>query len=169
MRAVLENSKHDFVPLSSELNILKLYLDLEHLRFSDKFDYAFNVDMNVDSEAIMIPPMLIQPYIENAIWHGLRYKEDKGFLNVEFKEDKGTIVVIVQDNGIGRKQSHLLKTMNQRMTKSTGMKNIEGRVNLINELHNMDLDVHVTDIEEPDKTGTRVEVRIPFNINKDAA
>ena len=73
MRMVLENSKHDFVSLDSEIEILKLYLELEHLRFQDKFDYDFTIGGGVKKDEIEIPPMLIQPFIENSVWHGLRY------------------------------------------------------------------------------------------------
>ena len=82
MREVMENSKYDFVPLASEVQILERYLKLEHHRFQDKFDYSFTVDPDLDQESIQIPPMLIQPYIENAVWHGLRYREEKGYLKV---------------------------------------------------------------------------------------
>ena len=83
MRAVLDNSKHEFIPLTREIEILELYLNLEHFRFQDKFDYMFEVSPELEQEAFSVPPMLIQPYIENAIWHGLRYKNEKGFLKVE--------------------------------------------------------------------------------------
>ena len=77
MRSVLENSEEDFIPLSQELELLELYVKLEHSRFADKFDYKIEIDPSIDVEAFQIPPMLLQPYIENAIWHGLRYKEEK--------------------------------------------------------------------------------------------
>ncbi len=170
MRAVMENSKHDLVPLSSELDILKMYLDLEHVRFKDKFDFDFEIDENLEAESVEIPPMLIQPYIENAIWHGLRYKEEKGFLSVKFVRENNQIRAVIEDNGIGRKQSQALKTHNQKQTVSTGMKNIEGRLNILNDIHKTNLDVYVEDLFENNQpAGTRVEVKIPFNINKEAA
>jgi len=82
MRMVMENSQQDFVSLNAEINILELYLGLEHFRFSEKFDFTFDVDSEIDKDAFEIPPMLIQPYIENAVWHGLRYKEQKGKLSI---------------------------------------------------------------------------------------
>ena len=79
MRAVLENSEKDFIPLNKEIELLQLYLKLEHSRFSDKFSYDIQIDSQVKITEFNIPPMLLQPYVENAIWHGLRYKEEIGF------------------------------------------------------------------------------------------
>ncbi|GAL62465.1 tetratricopeptide repeat-containing sensor histidine kinase [Algibacter lectus] len=77
MRAVLENSEQDFIPLEKEIKLLELYTKLEHFRFKDKFDYTIKVDKNINVNDFVIPPMLLQPYIENAVWHGLRYKKQK--------------------------------------------------------------------------------------------
>ena len=159
MRAVMENSKHDFVTLTSEVQILELYLKLEHHRFMDKFDYIFNVDKGMDQENIQIPPMLIQPYIENAIWHGLRYKEEKGYLKVEIKNGEH-LKVIVEDNGIGRKKSLELKTKNQQEVKSTGLKNINNRLQIINQVHNTNLQVNIEDLDKEKQSGTKVTIDI---------
>jgi LytS/YehU family sensor histidine kinase len=167
MRAVLENSKHPFVSLQSELDILKLYLDLEHLRFTDKFDYQFNYDPELKSEEILIPPMLVQPYIENSIWHGLRYKEKKGLLKVNFTKNTDHILCTVEDDGIGRKKSAELKTRNQQQGESTAIKNIEHRLKIINEIHGLNLKVRIIDIENGDETGTRVEVMMPYITNNE--
>ncbi|MCB0471930.1 MAG: histidine kinase, partial [Flavobacteriaceae bacterium] len=86
MRSVLENSEEDFIPLEKEIELLQLYLKLEHSRFRDKFDYELIVDKHIDIGQFEIPPMLLQPYVENAVWHGLRYKEEKGFLKVELQK-----------------------------------------------------------------------------------
>ena len=86
MRSVLENSDEDFIPLTKEIELLELYVKLEHNRFKDKFDYTISVDENITLDQFSIPPMLLQPYIENAIWHGLRYKEEKGNLQILTKK-----------------------------------------------------------------------------------
>lgn len=171
MRAVMENSKHDLVPLASEIDILKMYLDLEHLRFKDKFDYEFVVDDGIMVEEVEIPPMLLQPYIENAIWHGLRYKEEFGHLKVHFRMANSCISVCIEDNGIGRQKSQELKTRNQKENVSTGMKNIEGRISILNDIHKTNLDIELEDLthENGDAAGTRVNIKIPYNINKEAA
>lgn len=164
MRMVLENSKYDFVSLASELQVLEIYIDLEHLRFQDKFEYTFEKDQFLDTEEIEIPPMLIQPYIENAIWHGLRYKEDKGILAVSVAKVGTSLQWIIEDNGIGRVESAKLKTENQKKSKSTGMKNIESRLNILNQMNATDMRIKVIDLYNADKTaaGTRVEIEIPF-------
>jgi tetratricopeptide (TPR) repeat protein len=164
MRAVMENSQHDFVSLSNELRILELYLGLEHFRFREKFDYSFEVDPALDADAIQIPPMLIQPYIENAVWHGLRYKEEKGFLSVRVSQEADHLLVRVEDNGIGRKKSQAIKTANQKETVSTGLRNIENRLRIINEVHQTRLTVVIEDLLPTDDSGTRVSIRIPLLI-----
>lgn len=160
MRSVMENSQKDFVPLTTEIEILELYLGLEHARFSDKFDYTFTVEPIIDSEQFMIPPMIIQPYIENAIWHGLRYREGKGTLNVSIVADKRGLRISIVDDGIGRAKSQELKTTNQMKTRSTGMHNTERRLKLINEIFNTNIIIMVSDANA-DGTGTKVEMRIP--------
>ena len=159
MRMVLENSKHDFVSLTSELKTLELYLGLEHLRFEDKFDFQFDVKVE-SSDEVKVPPMLIQPYIENAVWHGLRYKEQKGMLKVVCSESENRLYWIIQDNGIGRSRSQELKTTHQSEGKSTGMKNTEERLRIIKQLYNQDISLTVSDLND-DGTGTKVEIEIP--------
>jgi len=163
MRSVLENSEEDFIPLSKELGLLGLYVKLEHSRFPDKFDYQINVDESIDVDGYQIPPMLLQPYIENAIWHGLRYKEEKGFLHVNLEyRDKDSIVIIIEDNGIGRKKSAALKTQNQKKQKSKGMGNIKKRIAILNSMYKDKVDVHISDLEKDGK-GTKVR----FTLKKD--
>ncbi len=157
----MENSQSDFVPLSEEIATLKLYLKLEHFRFQDKFKYALEVDPVIMNEEYTIPPMLIQPFIENAIWHGLRYKEKEGLLSIKINENGEHLVMTIEDNGIGRKQSKLLKTENQKHQKSTGMKNTENRIQLINATYNSDIRLSVDDLHENGHTGTKVQVYIP--------
>ena len=163
MRAVLENSDEDFIPLSKELELLELYTKLEHSRFSDKFDYRITVDEDIDIDAFQIPPMLLQPYIENAIWHGLRYREDKGFLQIGIKQkDKLALEISITDNGIGRKNSAALKTQNQKKQKSKGMGNIKKRIEILNDMYKDRVDVFISDLET-NGTGTKVL----FTIKKD--
>lgn len=163
MRTVMEHSNHDFVPLSAELQVLELYLSLEHFRFADKFDYSFEVDPDIQADQIQVPPMLIQPYIENAIWHGLRYKETPGVLRVAFRQEGDKLIGIIEDNGIGRKRSSELKTKNQKTHTSTGLKNTAQRVALINSLYGKSVSVSMTDLEADSKDcGTRVEIVIPY-------
>lgn len=158
MRLVLENSQEDFIPLHREQEILSLYLKLEHYRFRDKFDYEIKVDDNVNVEEIQIPPMLIQPYIENAVWHGLRYKNEKGKLLLHFYRQNGSLVAEISDDGVGRQRSAELKTENQKKHNSTGLKNVAERLAIINKVYHLDYRV---DIEDRENNGTRVSVYLP--------
>lgn len=161
MRLVLEQSQKDFIPLQQELEMIKLYINLEHDRFKDKFDFQLNIDPELDEDSLQIPPMLIQPYIENAIWHGLRYKEEKGLLTVSYNLEGNSIRVSVEDNGIGREKSKQIKTKNQLKTQSTGMYNIESRLKIINSMFKTKISLNINDLNS--HHGTIVEVEIPIN------
>ncbi len=160
MRSVLENSDEDFIPLSKEIELLQLYTKLEHSRFKDKFDYDIHIDPGVDVDAYTIPPMLLQPYIENAIWHGLRYKKERGSLHINLK-NKGaeSIQITIEDDGIGRKASAELKTKNQLKNKSKGMGNIKKRITILNDMYKDKVAVHVKDANE-DGSGTLVTLTL---------
>ncbi|MEM9361214.1 MAG: histidine kinase [Bacteroidota bacterium] len=160
MRSVLENSEEDFISLSKELELLELYVKLEHSRFEDKFDYKIDIDSAIDVEAFHIPPMLLQPYIENAIWHGLRYKEEKGLLHIQMDSmDTDTLKIEITDDGIGRKKSAKLKTQHQKKQKSKGMGNIKKRLDILNEMHGNQIEVEVNDLKS-DGSGTKVILKL---------
>ena len=159
MRLVLENSQEDFIPFRKEQEMLSLYLKLEHYRFRDKFDYEINIDPRIDADHIEVPPMLTQPYLENAVWHGLRYKDSKGKLSLNFRLEKGDVVVEITDDGIGRKKSGELKTENQKKHKSTGLKNISERLKIINQVYKTNYHVAVEDPVQG--TGTHVRIYLP--------
>ena len=101
----MENSTEDFIPFQQELDLLQNYLSLEKTRFTDKFDYEINVDENLNQQNLLLPGMLIQPFLENAIWHGLRYRTEKGFLKLNFIKEKEVLKITIQDNGIGIQES----------------------------------------------------------------
>ncbi len=162
MRTVMENSEHELISLTKELEILRIYLELEHFRFKDKFSYELKVDENLDEDLVQLPPMMIQPYIENSVWHGLRYKEEKGSLRVDLAQEGSDLKVIVRDDGIGRKRSAELKTKNQMKSRSTALKNIGERIKIFNDLHKTKITVTVDDLNE-DGTGTIVTLLIPQN------
>jgi tetratricopeptide (TPR) repeat protein len=161
MRAVLENSEEDFIPLKKEIELLQLYTKLEHFRFQDKFDYSIDVDERVNIEEFQIPPMLLQPYIENAVWHGLRYKTEKGHLNITVKpKSQDEITITIADDGIGRTRSKQMKTENQKKQNSKGMNNIKKRVAILNEMYKDKVDVMINDFQASEDTGTKVIVTI---------
>ena len=160
MRSVLDNSESDFIPLSDEISLLELYLQLEHSRFADKFDYDFNVDENIDIRTYQIPPMLIQPYIENAIWHGLRYKESGGLLSVNISKEQDKLAITIKDNGIGRTKSKELKSENQKKMKSRGIKNTQKRLEILEKIYKKEIHLSIKDVGENGE-GTLVEIIIP--------
>ena len=160
MRTVLENSEEDFIELNKEIELLELYLKLEHSRFPDKFSYSFEVEDSIDKEAYKIPPMLLQPYIENAIWHGLRYRETQGILKILVSEkNRDTLEVCIEDNGIGRKKSATLKTPHQKKQRSTAMSNIKKRIAILNDMYKQNISVEVSDLNQ-NGTGTQVILTI---------
>lgn len=159
MRLVLENSQEDFITLQKEQEILALYMKLEHYRFRDKFDYEIDIDESINAESVLVPPMLIQPYLENAVWHGLRYRDSVGFLKLSMTRSNGSLMVTITDNGIGRKKSAELKTENQKKHKSTGLKNIKERLEILNHVYRTHYEVKVND--GPGGQGTVVEIKIP--------
>ncbi len=160
MREVLECSQHDFIPLAKEIQILKLYLNLEHFRFNSHFDFTFTIDPKLNLDEYQIPPMLLQPFIENAIWHGLRYKKEKGHLDVSFVQGANCIDVFINDNGIGREASMNIKTSNQKKMKSTGIKNIENRLELIRSVFKKKLEITILDKDNSTEPGTSVNVKL---------
>jgi two-component system sensor histidine kinase YesM len=164
MRNTMENSNKDFVTLGSEIENLTKYLELEHLRFKDKFQFEIRVDEKLDHESIWIPNIIIQPHLENAIWHGLRYKEKKGLLKLNFSLEGKQILITIDDDGIGPTKSGELKTHNQKIHHSRGLTNTRERMTLLNELHKTKMDFTVTEKTSPE-TGTIVKITFPI-INK---
>lgn len=160
MREVLEYSQEDFIPLSKEIEILELYLNLEHFRFKNDFDFVFEVDNKIKTDDYQIPPMLLQPFVENAIWHGLRYKKEKGMLKVHFTQKENYVEILISDDGIGREKSKESKTLNQKKMKSTGIKNVKNRLEIIKNVFKKDLEIAITNLNENTKEGTVVKVKL---------
>ncbi len=159
MRNMMENSNKDYVNLSVEIEQLTKYLELEKLRFADKFEYIIEVDENIDKDTAQIPNMIIQPNLENAIWHGLRYKESKGLLKLKFTKEGNKTVVFIEDNGIGLQESKNIKTKNQKLHESRGLKNVHERIYLLNKLYQKNIRFEVIE-----KSGVEsgVIVRLEF-------
>lgn len=161
MRAVLENSEEDFIPLQKEIELLELYTKLEHFRFKDKFDYSIEINTNINVDDYQIPPMLLQPYIENAVWHGLRYKKDKGCLKIEIKQHtQNEITISIIDDGIGRAQSKASKTEHQKKHNSKGLSNIKKRIQILNDMYKDKVDVSINNYKNTGDVGTKVIVTL---------
>lgn len=162
MRTMMEQSNKDFVSLATEAEQLKKYLDLEQLRFSDKFDYTMHIDEALDPETTMIPNMLIQPQLENAVWHGLRYKATKGQLQLSFLKKGRQLQVLITDDGIGVARSSALKTKNQKAHTSLGLANTKERIRLLNELYKSCITMQISTLREEEDAGTQVLLELPL-------
>ena len=145
MRGVMENSSEDFIPFQQELDLLQNYLALEKTRFADKFDYEIIVDENLNQQNLQLPGMMVQPFLENAIWHGLRYKNEKGFLKLIFKKENQHLKITIEDNGIGIEESKKQKTIHQKNREGRGMKNTLERIRLLNDLYKKNIVCSVKD------------------------
>jgi tetratricopeptide (TPR) repeat protein len=164
MRKVLENSQHTSVTLQDELNALRLYLELECIRFKDKFDFEINVDEEIDPIIYKVPTMLIQPYVENSICHGLMPREGKGTVRIDIKLNHSHLLCIIEDNGIGREAAHERKVKKENNHNSLGTQITASRLDLVNALYGTSMKTTYTDLknENGDPTGTRVEINIPL-------
>ena len=162
MRRVMENSKEDFVLFPKEIELLQNYLELEKSRFPDKFDFNIKIDDSLlADEYSYIPGMLVQPHLENAIWHGLRYMDEKGFLQVSFTRSGNEIQIIIEDNGIGIAESKKSKTENQKKRSGRGISNTLERIKILNELYHQHITCEVEDKSAPGR-GVKVKMTVPL-------
>jgi tetratricopeptide (TPR) repeat protein len=164
IRKILENSQHTLVPVKDELDVIQLYLELETLRFKEKFTYEIIIDEEIDTLTYKIPTMLIQPYVENAVCHGLINKPDQGLLTIGMQLCNRHICCTIEDNGIGRKAAMALKMQKDTPHNSLGTKITESRINITNALYGTDLKVIFTDLKDSENNarGTRVELQLPL-------
>jgi ligand-binding sensor domain-containing protein/anti-sigma regulatory factor (Ser/Thr protein kinase) len=165
IRLILQNSRSEYVPLKDEVEAIELYLQMESLRFDDKFSYRIDVSSGVETTEIDVPPMLIQPFIENAIWHGLIPKKAPGKITVEISQVNGELICTIEDDGIGREKSREVNaSMLKRGKKSMGMLITKNRIDVFNELYHTNATVQIMDLkdEKGNALGTRVELNIPI-------
>jgi LytS/YehU family sensor histidine kinase len=159
MRSVLNNSKEKLVPLKDDLDALLLYIDLESLRFTNRFELVSSIELEDDPGAIMVPPLLLQPYVENAIWHGLMHKKEGApVLKVSIHQHKDALRCEVEDNGLGRAHAALLRSRSSIQRESMGTRITQDRLDLLKRLYNMDVSVVYTDLMDAAQRplGTRV-------------
>lgn len=166
IRYVIENSKPASIPLQTEIDALTLYLELEALRFNNKFRHEIVVDKRINPLSIQIPSMIIQPYVENAIWHGIMHKFGEGRIEIRFTIEETELRCTITDNGIGRAESARIKSGNpMRLHKSLGMNITKERLEIINQMNNTQLKLVISDIlnEKNEVEGTIVKLNIPLN------
>jgi Histidine kinase len=168
IRLVLNNSKKAWIPLEDEIDMLRLYLDMEKLRFRDAFNYDLYCGNGVDPSGLFIPPLLLQPFVENAIWHGLMHKKENGLVTISFNVENDILHCTVIDNGIGRSAAANAGSKSSQAHKSMGIQITRERLALINgELNNEKVVFNIEDMI--DKTGrasgTKVNLSIRFQQN----
>ena len=165
MRLILQNSQNELVPLENEVEALKLYLELEAVRFDHHFSYTIRIDEHLDIAALKVPPLIIQPYAENAIWHGLMHKEEKGHLLIELIENDEFLICRIIDDGIGRQKAAELKSKSASTHKSMGMKITADRIASMKQKKSNQNHIQITDLVLADGTpaGTSVEIKISLH------
>jgi len=165
IRATLQNSTRAFITLPDEISYLSGYLSLEKLRFKEKMDYSIDVDPAVEDSRLIIPPMLIQPFVENSMRHGLRHKTDgQGHIRLEFRKTEDRLIITVEDNGIGRKKADSFKTREHIEYQSKGMSLTADRIRMMNAKYGNYIRITVADPEDPEgnSLGTRVVMEFPL-------
>lgn len=164
MRKTLENSQHTAIPIKDELEALNLYLELEALRFKNKFIYSINIDEDIDVVMHKIPTMLIQPYVENAICHGLMNREEPGNLVIDLKLEEKTIACTILDNGIGREAAIKIRNNNSHQHHSLGTTITESRLKLVHSLYGSSMKIEYEDLKSENgiALGTKVIIHIPI-------
>ena len=160
IRVILNSSSSHTSSLSEELGILALYVKLEKMRVSGGFEYIVNVDKNINLEKIKVPPLFLQPFIENAIWHGIMKKEGEKRIELTVNEVKGNVLCVILDNGIGINKAKELAQMTQKR-KFFGAEATENRIRML--YQNKDVHIVTKDISKGTKTGTEVSISFPLS------
>jgi ligand-binding sensor domain-containing protein/putative methionine-R-sulfoxide reductase with GAF domain len=164
IRLTLDQSKEIFATLQENIEYLESYLEMERLRFDESFTFHITVDEGVDEEEATIPTLMIQPLVENAIWHGLLHKEGEKKLNIGFTRQSDTLVCMIEDNGIGIRQSKKMKQGKKNAHRSVGLENLHNRIMIMNEKYGTGCRLDITDMKDIDENGSGTLAVLRFNI-----
>lgn len=157
LRGVLDNSDKQWISIRDEIKTLELYLELESLRFNDEFDYTVNCVTPVPFDNDLIPSMVIQPFVENAILHGLRNKTGKKSVSIIFSKENDIICCQITDNGIGRQAANELRAKQMTFVESKGMKLVDQRLKVLNNLTQRDFSIQILDlVHDQQPSGTKI-------------
>jgi len=165
IRTYLDHSVKGRITLQEEIDSLNMYLELEQLRFEERLQFIISMDMRIKTDLILIPTMLIQPYVENALKHGLLHIEGERILTIKFTQDleKHCIICTVDDNGIGREKSKEIQSKRIKLHKSFATKATDDRISLLNYVLEKEASIETIDKFNGDKaTGTLVTIKIPY-------
>ena len=169
IRQTLDNSEKGTISITNEIKYLKRYLELEMMRFGHSFSYNIEIVPDIDCDLVNIPTMILQPYIENSIRHGIRYKENGGgHIDIKFQKSGEGFICIIQDNGIGRKKSSEYKSQMHVEYQSKGMSLTAERINILNRQLIDPITIEITDLTDAQDQalGTRITIHFPFSIHK---
>jgi sensor histidine kinase YesM len=157
----LDISDRESIALAEELEVLQLYLEMEAMRFKDKLQYSIDTH-EIDMDYIEIPPLLLQPYVENAIWHGLMNKEEGGHIEIKSFVEDSFLIITIKDDGIGRAKAAELNGKSATRPKAFGRKITSDRLALINHLHKSAASVNIDDLIDENNiaAGTQVTIKI---------
>ena len=160
IRVILNSSSNLTSSLSEELKMLALYVKLEQMRVTGGFNYIVNIDEKLNLDTIKVPPLFLQPFIENAIWHGVMKKEGKKIIELTIKEDTGNVLCTIVDNGVGINNTKKITHLSERR-KFSGAEATENRIRILHQ--NKNVDIEIKDITSGDITGTQVLIRFPLH------
>ncbi len=164
VRQVLHNSREKLINLNDEMETLRLYIDLESSRFEHRFEYYFKIAEGLKLEKLKIPPLIIQPYVENAIWHGLMQKEDNGKVTISISIVDDSLNIVIEDDGIGREKAKELKSKTALKRQSMGMGITGDRLEIIEKIYHLSCTAEITDLKNKkgEAVGTRITLTLPL-------
>lgn len=165
IRLILDHSRDKKITLAEELEVLELYIQLERIRFDNKFSYHIHIDESISTDSTEMPPLIIQPFVENAILHGLLPLPAGGALHIRVQKNENHILFVIEDNGIGRQQAKLNKPVNTQHRKSHGIDITLKRIELFNKQYEFDGTVRIIDLQTADgkPAGTRIEIPVALD------
>lgn len=164
IRNILDSSLEEMIPVSREIETIDNFLHLQKVRLENKFDFEIQVDESLNKDDVMLPAMLVQPFVENAIDHGIRFKQDKGFVQVSFGQNGQWLDIQVEDNGVGREKAKELESVPGKNHAPVSTNLIQERLSILNKRLNRKISLKIIDLKD-DKgfaSGTRVEIKIPL-------
>jgi LytS/YehU family sensor histidine kinase len=164
IRSILENSLHQEVPLKDDLEALELYIQLEQMRLDHKFDYRIAIDEHIDTNSFFVPPLIMQPFVENSIWHGLSGKENGGLINIRIELQENMLKYILEDNGSMVSNPNNLNEIQKLKKSSIGIAATKERLDLLHHKNKGHANFTMTDLMDKNNTycGKRIELKLPI-------
>jgi len=165
IRRILENSTETMIPMAEELESTKLYIEIESLRFNHVLSYSIDVSSDIDLSSILVPPLILQPFIENAIHHGLMPKNAPGNIQIKISEKENLLWIIIEDDGIGRPQENTESSKATFKNKSLGIKTTKSRIDLFSQNLQSAGDIQIQDLKDDNQeaAGTKITIQLPIH------